>query len=165
MPKIALFAVLSLSLAACGGPLDQSGLTSELLETDRAFAARSVEAGAARAFEEFLAEDALQLPDGQPPVQGRAAIVAGLEALGSDWVLDWEPQTARVGDGGRMGWTWGTWELKPAAGDAEPRYGKYLNVWQRGRDGRWRVFVDMGNASPPPPEAEAEPDADVLDPD
>ncbi len=170
MPRIVLIALSALLLAACDGPLDRSGLRSELLETDRAFAARSVEAGAARAFEEFLAEDALQLPDGQPPVEGRAAIVAALEDTGDGWVLAWEPQTARVGDGGRMGWTWGTWELRPAeAGDAEPRYGKYLNVWQRGRDGRWRVSVDMGNGSPAPPEdaaePEPEPEPDTQDPD
>jgi ketosteroid isomerase-like protein len=169
VPKTALSVVLCLLLAACGGPLDQAGLTSELLETDRAFAARSVEAGAARAFEEFLAEDALQLPDDQPPVAGRSAIVAGLDAMGDDWVLAWEPQTARVGDGGRMGWTWGTWELSSAGGGAEPRFGKYLNVWQRGRDGRWRVSVDMGNGSPAPAEAAAtaegqtEPDAQDSD--
>ena len=161
MPKYSLPFVLALLLAACGGPVDRSGLTSELLETDRAFAARSLEAGAARAFEEFLAEDALQLPDDRPPVEGREAIVAALDALGGEWVLEWEPQTARVGDGGRMGWTWGTWVLRPAAGDAEPSFGKYLNVWQRGRDGRWRVLVDMGNGSPAPPEPEAEPDADT----
>ncbi len=69
-----------------------------------------------------------------------------------------------------MGWTWGTWELRPAeAEDAETRYGKYLNVWQRGRDGRWRVSVDMGNGSPAPPEdaaePEPEPEPDTQDPD
>lgn len=154
MVKIALPAVAVLLITGCGGPLDQSGRISELLETDRAFAARSVEVGAARAFEEFLAEDALQLPDDQSPVEGRAAIVASLEAPGGEWVLHWEPETARVGDGGTMGWTWGTWVLTPAGDDAEPRYGKYLNVWTRGRDGRWRVVVDMGNGTPPPPDAE-----------
>ena len=165
MPKILLPAAAVLLIAGCGSPLDQSGLTSELLETDRAFAARSVEAGAARAFEEFLAEDALQLPDDQPPLAGRAAIVASLEAPSGEWVLDWEPETARVGDGGTMGWTWGTWVLEPAGGDSERRHGKYLNVWKRGRDGRWRVVVDMGNGSPPPPEpeAETEPDAEATD--
>ncbi len=131
--------------------MDESGLTSELLETDRAFAARSVEAGAAQAFEEFLAEEALQLPDDRQPVTGRDAIVAGLEDAGDGWVLDWEPRAAHLGGGGSMGWTWGEWVLRPAeADDSEPRYGKYLNVWRRGRDGRWQVVVDMGNDSPPP---------------
>ena len=163
MPRCALVCSAVLVLTACGAPLDERGLTSELLETDRAFAARSVEAGAANAFREFLADEALQLPDDRPPVAGRDAIVAGLEAAGDGWVLDWEPRAAHLGDGGSMGWTWGEWVLRPVeAEDSELRYGKYLNVWRRGRDGRWQVVVDMGNGSPPPdpedPPAEAESD-------
>lgn len=148
--------VLAALLAACGTAFDGETLESELLETDRAFSERSREVGAARAFAEFLHEDALLLPDDGLPVQGRGAIVAGLEESSAGWSLEWEPETARVAGDGRMGWTWGHWVLRSSDAEAEPGFGKYLNVWRRGRDGRWRVVVDMGNASPPPAGTEAE---------
>jgi len=30
------------------------------------------------------------------------------------------------------------------------RYGKYVNVWRKQKDGKWKVIVDLGNPSPPP---------------
>lgn len=33
-----------------------------------------------------------------------------------------------------------------------PSSGKYLVVWKRGDDGRWRMLRDMWNSRPPPPE-------------
>lgn len=129
---------------------DPEALRVELLERDRAFAARSVEAGAAVAFGEFLHGDALQLPDGQHAVDGRAAIVDGLEAAGTGWTLDWTPRHAAISRDGDMGWTWGEWTLRRDDPAVPPRHGKYLNVWRRGEDGRFHVVVDMGNSSPPP---------------
>jgi ketosteroid isomerase-like protein len=37
---------------------------------------------------------------------------------------------------------------KRADGAPEVRYSKYLTVWKKQRDGRWRYVVDGGSARP-----------------
>ncbi len=66
--------------------------------------------------------------------------------------LSWEPKKAEVAKSGELGWTWGTFELhtKDAEGKPVVRYGKYVNIWRKQKDGAWKVILDMGNASPAP---------------
>lgn len=121
---------------------------ARLLKTDGEFAAASEAKSAAEAFAIYLADDAIQLADGSNPIVGKKAIV---EALGSGYILRWQPKKAEVAQSGDLGWTWGTWELETkVAGESVIRYGKYVNVWRKQRDGNWRVIVDMGNSSPTP---------------
>src|SRR2546422_2468203 len=122
-----------------------------LLKTDIEFAKASVATSAAEAFAIYLADDAVQMPAGDNPVIGKKAILAG---MGSGYVLSWEPKKAEVARSGELGWTWGTYELhtKDAEGKPVVRYGKYVNVWRKQKDGAWRVILDMGNASPTPAE-------------
>jgi ketosteroid isomerase-like protein len=57
-----------------------------------------------------------------------------------------------VAKSGELGWTWGTYELHTKDADGKPviRYGKYVNVWRKQKNGEWKVIVDLGNPSPPP---------------
>jgi ketosteroid isomerase-like protein len=120
-----------------------------LLKTDVEFARASVEKGVAAAFAIYLADDAMQMPVGANPIFGKKDILAG---MGSGYVLTWEPKKAEVAKSGDLGWTWGTYELRTMDGEGKPivRYGKYVNVWRRQKDGTWKVILDMGNASPAP---------------
>lgn len=122
-----------------------------LLETDRQFAAMSVEKGAAEAFNKFLAEDAMGL-NGPHPVVGRENIYAEMKAEAGAYTLEWDPQRAEVAASADLGWSWGTYVLTSIDenGDEKKSYGKYLNVWQRRDDGEWKVVVDVGTPSPPP---------------
>jgi len=124
---------------------------AELLQADRDFAARALQAGAAQAFREYLLADALQLPDGQSPRVGRDAIFRAMHVPGLVYTLDWTPRAGEVAGSGDLGYTWGDFELRyvDRDGTAVRRTGKYLNVWQRDTDGHWRVKVDMGNDNPP----------------
>ena len=137
---------------ACANAGDPAGGVESLLETDHEFARHSREHGAAAAFDRYLADDAIQLPDRGEVIHGRVAIVDGLQALEDGWVLDWTPAHAEVSDDGSMGWTWGRYELYRAATPDAKQLGKYLNVWRRGADGRWRVAADIGNQAPPVPD-------------
>jgi ketosteroid isomerase-like protein len=137
---------------ACASSRDPARGVESLLETDHEFARYSREHGAADAFDRYLADDAIQLPDRGEVIQGRVAIVDGLRALDDGWVLDWAPVHAEVSDDGRMGWTWGRYSLYRVATPDSRQLGKYLNVWRRGPDGRWRVAADMGNQAPPVPD-------------
>ncbi|MDR3414808.1 MAG: DUF4440 domain-containing protein [Nevskia sp.] len=148
---------LVLMLTACGGPdpaANQAAQAAKLLDTDRAFAARSLEQGTAAAFYANMADDALELPANAPPVQGHGRIRDRLGTLGAH-VLDWTPRQAEVSRSLDLGWTWGEWRLYESLSSRKViAHGKYLNVWKRGADGAWKLAVDIGNeagpSSPPP---------------
>lgn len=100
-----LFSLLTLGIfmIACSNEQTQPNANAKLLETDRAFSARSVEIGAAKAFQEYLAEDALMLSDGENPTTGRETIFEGMSKGNPDNVLIWEPQKAQVAKSGDLG--------------------------------------------------------------
>jgi len=150
-----LFALLVFGASVIGSqvfaqkPPNKNSQQEALLNTDVEFAKASVAKGAAEAFALYLADDAMQMPAGGNPILGKQTILAG---MGSGYVLSWEPKRAEVAKSGELGWTWGTYELhtKDAEGKPVVRYGKYVNVWRKQKDGTWKVILDMGNASPAP---------------
>lgn len=153
MPKISFVAlVFCVIFSACAqdgeddstmaGPPD----ATPLLETDQAFAKFSADSGAVAAFSMFLAEDAVQMPTGAAPINGRQNIIEAM-ASGQEFALLWEPKHAEVAISGELGWTWGVYEAHFATGEDEEATsaGKYLNIWRKQDDGSWKVIVDMGN--------------------
>ncbi len=149
---ISLFGFCSLLAAAgCSGPVDLAAETEALLATDKAASAASVERGAAHAFYLHAEEGALLLPDGGLPVLGRESIRVAMSSL-DDYELSWQPQEAVVSKSGDLGYTWGYYTLT-SKGDQStitPAQGKYLTVWKKQENGKWKVVVDMNNGDAEP---------------
>lgn len=121
----------------------------ELLQADRDFAARSLLAGAAEAFFQFLDEEGMQLPAAGEPVVGPDNVRDSL-AQGPKTILSWEPRYAELLTDD-WGWTWGEWQAhEPGAGGRRIAQGKYINLWKKQPDGNWKVRLDMGNVQPKP---------------
>ena len=146
--------VAVLIVPGCAGrkAIDPVKEAERLLQTDREFAAASLQHGAADAFRMYLAADAFMFSDGRHPVRGSDAIYDIMKPADSAYVLEWTPRAAEVAASGELGWTWGEYTLtaKGADGNAEKSYGKYLNVWKTDSSGNWKVCADIGNSSPPP---------------
>jgi len=123
-----------------------------LLETDREFAAASVQHGAAEAFRLYLDEDATMFSGGRHPVHGRDSIYEIMRPGDEGYALEWTPRAADVARSGEMGWTWGEYTVtaKGDNGEESMSWGKYVNVWKKNADGEWKVVADIGNDSPPP---------------
>lgn len=143
--------IVALSLAACAPSRGPETEGRRLLEEDQAFARMSLDRGAAAAFAEYLAADAIQLPDRGDPVVGRDAIAEGLVPL-ADYVLDWTPAGAEASRDATLGYTWGRYRLYRKDNPQQVQAGKYLNVWRRNADDQWRVIVDIGNHEPVAPD-------------
>ncbi|WP_165831210.1 YybH family protein [Abyssibacter profundi] len=139
-------------LAGCATPADHWPPTSRaaLLAEDRAFSAHSATHGFADALATYLVEDAIRLPQDAPPVFGRPHIVATMTSSADAFVVSWQPEDGQVAASGDLGWTWGRYVATDRASGAPVARGKYLNIWQRQPDGRWRVKVDAGNQTPMP---------------
>jgi ketosteroid isomerase-like protein len=130
---------------------------AEILAADRAFAARSAEYSAAQAFREFMDADGLWLVPNREPVVGADAIHA---AFGGDapeeGKLTWEPVQAWASEAGDFGASWGRSRYTPNDASKPARAYRYMTVWRKDEQGKWRGLMDMGveasDLLPKPPE-------------
>lgn len=145
-----LLLLLPILAPSCTSKIDLEKEKQNLLKTDIEFSKTSVEKGAAEAFYFYLADDAVQLPAGSPPIVGRKAIRESMPGS-SEAVLKWELVKAEVAKSGDIGYTWGNYELtwQGEDGKTETVSGKYLDIWKKQPDGTWKVIVDIGNQAPP----------------
>jgi len=154
MKTLAAVIIAAVILPGCTDreAIDTVKEAERLLETDREFAAASLQYGAADAFRMFLAGNAFMFSDGRHPVRGRDAIYEIMKPGDGAYVLEWTPRGAEVAASGELGWTWGEYTVtsEDAEGVATKSYGKYLNVWKIDSAGNWKVAADIGNSSPPP---------------
>jgi ketosteroid isomerase-like protein len=108
--------------------------------TDENFAAASVKHGSGPAFERFAAPNAIIV--GGPLVFGPEAIGVA-NASGPNDVINWGPRFSDVAESGDLGFSVGdaTFDLEGIG----QIFTKYLTVWRRQPDGRWRYVADLGN--------------------
>ena len=101
----------------------------------------------------YYADDAVEVPNGAPLIQGKVEIAKGMGFLDDkNNRLIWTPVGADISASGDLGYTYGTYEFHSIGKDGKPSidYGKYTSIWKRQKDGSWKVVLDMGNASPEP---------------
>jgi ketosteroid isomerase-like protein len=123
-----------------------------LLQQDLRFAEAAYTEGVAEAYRRFMAEDAIQLPDGGQAIGGRDEIYADMRALtdGADFSLTWEPLEVEVAASGELGFTWGIYyyESLDELGAPFVAEGKYVYLWRKNA-GRWELILDITNHTEP----------------
>jgi ketosteroid isomerase-like protein len=123
-----------------------------LMAADRAFADDTAERGIDGWVDAF-ADDGVELPEGEPLAEGREAVRAVMVRLLGDPTnkLRWEPDSASISASGDLGYTIGhavVSKAGPAGGELVLAKLKYVTVWKRQLDGKWRVAVEVGTADP-----------------
>jgi len=101
----------------------------------------------------YYAEDAVEVPNGYPAIQGKVEIAKTMGFLDDkNNRLTWTPVGADISSSGDLGYTWGTFEFhsKDKSGNPTTDYGKYTSIWKLQKDGSWKVVLDMGNSNPNP---------------
>lgn len=93
---------------------------------------------------EIYAEDAVLLPPGRE-LHGREAATAWFETGGRYQQLAHSMDSHRLDLHGDTAVDVGTWTSTSQRANQEPRTvsGRYLVVWERGRDGVWRIAYDV----------------------
>jgi ketosteroid isomerase-like protein len=123
---------------------------SAMVAADSAYAERASSLGAGVAARDAMSEDGVLLTTTQLVVGPRAASDY-FESLRS-FSISWAPRDARVAASGDLGFTIGdavVTSLGPT-GAAAQSFTKYLTVWRKEVDGRWRVLVTGANDRPSP---------------
>ena len=121
-----------------------------LLELEGRFS-QAVAAGGGKAFTSWFADDAVTLNNGRPAVLGRGNIAAQANWDPKDYQLTWVAEGAQMGPSNDMGFTWGTYQGHSKDKNGEPvlTTGRYITVWRKQPDGKWKVAMDASaNGAP-----------------
>lgn len=115
---------------------------------DSLFSDLSYRMGTGYAFSNTIASDGAIFGSPQLLV-GAAAVREALDG-GGETSLTWNPVYARIAGSRDLGFTIGEYIStgRGPSGAAAQRFGKYLTVWKKQKDGSWRYVIDGGNASP-----------------
>jgi ketosteroid isomerase-like protein len=144
---------LSRPPSSAGSPLTQPTLspgTLQLMQLDLDFA-KDVAKGGGKAFASWFADDAITLNNGKPPALGKTRIAASANWDPKQYQLVWQPLGAQMGPSGDMGFTYGHYEghAKDNNGNDVSTNGRYITVWKRTSDGKWKVALDASADEPP----------------
>jgi ketosteroid isomerase-like protein len=140
----------SLAYVPSSNPASDSAVALRQLEAD--FMKAAAERGSA-GYMSYYADDAVEVPNGGPIIQGKVNIAKGMGFLDQkDNHLTWTPIGADMSASGDLGYTYGTFEFRSKDKDGKPvvDYGKYTSIWKKQKDGSWKIVLDMGNASAAP---------------
>ncbi len=145
----AIVAALILVSGAARAEDPAAATAAAVKAADAAFARRSLEFGAAKAFRETMdPADSLEFGSGAP-IKGAEAI---FQSLGGDKPsqsrLEWTPLDAWGSKGGDLGVTTGTWKLSGVLPTAPVVTGRYVTVWRKNAAGQWKGLIDIGNPDP-----------------
>jgi ketosteroid isomerase-like protein len=129
---------------------------SAVREADEAYS-KAFEAKDVEAYVGFLADDALEMPPNAPLVTGKEAIrKSASEIMATPGpVVGWHPTKVEASRGGDLAYSMGTYQrtMNDAKGKPVTDRGKYLTVWKKQVDGKWKVVADIYNSDLPAPEA------------
>ena len=121
-----------------------------LLELEGRFS-QAVAAGGGKAFTSWFADDAVTLNNGRPAVQGRGNIASQATWDPKEYQLTWVAEGAQMGPSNDMGFTWGTYQGHSKDKNGEPvlTTGRYITIWRKQPDGKWKVAMDASaNGAP-----------------
>ena len=148
--SVALLATASLTAQEPlpqAAPLPQA--LTQMVEAERAFAARALVIGWKQAFLEYFAPDAVGFDEGKVGL-ARDQIVKNPDPP-PDLQLMWEPRFGDVSGSGELGFLTGPVQNVRASRDGgKPRYSNYASIWKRQRDGSFKVVMDVGINTPGP---------------
>ena len=148
MRSFIALALATVTLSVSGqapDPIPES--LSQMVETERAFAARALVIGWKDAFLEFFAPNAVGFAEGKPG-PAREQIAKNPDPP-KDLQLIWEPRYGDVSSNGELGYLTGpVRNIRASRDGGKPRHSNYASIWKRQRDGSFKVVMDVGINTP-----------------
>ncbi|HEY7461169.1 MAG TPA: DUF4440 domain-containing protein [Gemmatimonadota bacterium] len=163
--RVSFCTLAFLLLVGCGASVNLEAEKAAVKQADADFSKTS-ESRDFQAFLTFVSDSATFYSNG-----GR--ILRGKQEVGEQWkplfdpagpALAWQPTDSDVASSGDLGYSRGVWKISQDGPEGRREgTGKYVTIWRKEADGKWRVVVDIGNpdeqpAPEPAPETPAAPD-------
>ena len=135
-------------------PLSQPTLSPGvllLLDLEQRFARDVAERGGA-AFADWFALDGVTLNNGKPAVLGFRSVTAQATWDPKLYQLSWTMEGGQMGPSNDMGFTWGRYTGRSKDKNGEPieTSGRYITVWKKIENGKWKVAMDASANDAPP---------------
>lgn len=119
------------------------------LELAKAVADRSLQS-----FTSMVDDDAVFF--GKDVSRGKDAVAKAWLPLFTDrnLFLKWHPNEVYVSSSGDLGYSIGDYERigKDRSGNPEIASGRYVSIWRRQPDGKWKIVLDIGSPATPTPQ-------------
>ena len=156
--KLALFGCLALLLlaSACTPPpppdtraADEAAIRDADAQWSKTAGANDLEGTVA-----YYTDDATLLPPNEPIANGKQAIRAiWASLLGPGTTISWQASKVEVARSGDLAYITGTYQLtmKDQQGNPVNDKGKFVEVWKKQADGKWKVVADIFNSDLPLP--------------
>src|SRR6185436_4007371 len=146
---IAIALLVAVWRAGAQAPEPLPEALTQMIETERAFAARALVVGWKDAFLEYFAPSAIGFAEGKPGA-AREQIAKNPDPP-KDLQLIWEPRYGDVAASGELGYLTGpVRNIRPSRDNGRPRHSTYASLWKRQRDGTFKVVLDFGVNTPGP---------------
>src|ERR1051326_2005986 len=143
---VSVSAMAVLSLVVISRVAAASDAAQAIRDADMAWS-KAASAGDLNAIVSFYSDDATLLSPNAPVVKGKDAIRKEWDGImkGFGNTLHWQPTKAEAAKSGEIGYTIGTYEgtFTPPNGKPVHDKGKYLEVWKKQADGKWKCVADM----------------------
>ncbi len=100
----------------------------------------------------YYSDDASLLPPNAPIATGNHAIRAvWAPMLGPDASLSWKATTVDVARSGDLGYVVGVYQMTTKGPQGKPATdnGKFVEVWKKQPDGKWKAVADIFNSDSP----------------
>ncbi|HLG55496.1 MAG TPA: hypothetical protein VI485_09200 [Vicinamibacterales bacterium] len=141
-------AILAATLGVAGQtPEPVTVALTQMIEAERAFAARALVVGWKQSFLEYFSPAAIGFDEGQAgPAREQ---VAKNPDPPKDLQLIWEPRYGDISGNGELGYLTGpVRNIRASREGGKPRHSNYASIWKRQRDGSFKVVMDVGIQTP-----------------
>ena len=148
--------VLAIALVGCGRPrLDAATEGRKLLARDAEWAALASAGQDVDRTASYWSDDAVIVPQGQPVVEGKAAIrdFVAQSFHTPGFSIGWRSERPEFSPDGRMAYLRST-SVTTVPGPKRSTLtlpGRGVTIWRLEPDGQWRCVVDIWNDPPPSP--------------
>ena len=152
LARLVLVGVM-ITIASCSTlPFDPASEGEKLLKRDREWADLAAAGKDVEKIASYWSEDAIVIPQGQPVVEGKAAIrdfvASSLQIPG--FRIHWVSERVSFSPDGRLAYMNGknTMTVPGANGTLVTLAGRGITIWRLEADGQWRCVVDIWNDPP-----------------
>ena len=138
---------IALATPAAQSPRGLPEALTQMIDAERAFAARALVVGWKEAFLEYFADDAVGFDNG---AAGSAKVqIRANPDPPKDLQLIWEPRFGDIAASGELGYLTGpVRSVRQSRDNGRPRHSTYASLWRRQRDGSFKVILDFGVNTP-----------------
>ena len=163
-PQLAVIVVTGIMILACGcsiGTTDTRAADEKAIRDTEAAWSKTAASKDLEGFVSYYSDDAAVLPPNGPICTSKGSTRAALRPMfeAPGFSLSFQATKVEVARGGDIGYSYGTYSstMNDPKGKPVEDKGKYVTVYRKQADGKWKAIVDTFNSDlplPPPPAPE-----------